>query len=1144
MPTSLASPGVSVSVTDESYYTPAEPGTTPLIVVATAENKPNGSSTGTAPGTIKANAGILYSITSQKDLVDTFGDPSFKTDSNNNPIHAGEQNEYGLQAAYSYLGVSNRAYVIRADLDLNQLDARADEPGSFPDNGTYWLDTQNTIYGIFEWNGAAATVKGGQMFTNKIPHIITDTTKVVNFEGSDFTPKASLGSIGDYAVVAVTTANELYFKNRYGAWVLVGSNAWQRSWPTIAGTKATFTFTPGFDIVINGIVVSSSAGTLQDLVFNINSANIYGGAITASIVNNKLELYNDGTYTTVGGDSTLGDSIVISAGSTGSLVSTDLAQSVLGIKVGTYYNPKLSISKHTDVPEYKKKYTYPRPTGSLWIKTTKPNMGARWRFYRFNGVTNIWEAIDTPIYQNSQTALYEMDKIGGGLSLPVGALYINSNFTEDYGLDETPLVANFKPMRRSAIGETVIKSLKITSNTMGFDTVNNQGIQMVFSIAESVIGSNIFGDYDNNGSYTYKTISFVTTGSTDDADMIAGAINAAGLKYVYAEVDSLNRVSIKHRNGGDFRLRNLLNDPLLKMGFTEYNFIDKSGTLNLYAAPIGDSQSDFVASLWEPLNYTANDNPPETISQDGTLWYSSIIDEVDIMINDGKRWVGYRTATSPYYATEEKDKTNPSGPIVSASIPEVQIDGTLLVTGDIWIDSSDTENYPTIYKYNAELENKQFKDRWILVDKTDQSTEDGILFDDARYNTSGENSNAPGSIPDLLESSFVDFDAPDPVLYPKGMLLWNLRRSGFNVKQFKYNYVSTIDDNIRYSESYPYKNESMEGYYPHRWVTASPNQLDGSGSFGRKAQRAVVVKALKAMVNSNQVIRDEEGVFFNLLACPGYPELIGEMINLNYDRGLTTFVVGDTPARLSNDATSLTAWGLNKRQSFEDNDDGAVTYDEYMGMFYPWGITSDNFGNNIVVPPSHMILRTIALSDQQSYQWFAPAGLRRGGITNAKSVGYVTDEGEFKVVSLNNGQRDALYDAKINPITSFTGAGLVNFGQKTRAKANSALDRINVARLVIYLRRQLGILAKPYIFEPNDKITRDELKAEVESLMLDLVSKRGLYDYMVVCDNTNNTPTRIDKNELWVDIAIEPVKAVEFIYIPLRLKNTGEIKSL
>ena len=186
----------------------------------------------------------------------------------------------------------------------------------------------------------------------------------------------------------------------------------------------------------------------------------------------------------------------------------------------------------------------------------------------------------------------------------------------------------------------------------------------------------------------------------------------------------------------------------------------------------------------------------------------------------------------------------------------------------------------------------------------------------------------------------------------------------------------------------------------------------------------------------------------------------------------------------------------------------------------------------------------MALSDQVSFPWFAPAGTRRGGITNASSAGYITSEGEFQSVALNEGQRDTLYSNAINPVTFLSGAGLVNFGQKTRAKNASALDRINVARLVIYLRSQFNKLAKPYIFEPNDKITRDQIKQAAESLCLELVGARALYDFLVVCDTSNNTPSRIDRNELYLDIAIEPVKAVEFIYIPLRLKNTGEIAGL
>jgi phage tail sheath protein FI len=101
-----------------------------------------------------------------------------------------------------------------------------------------------------------------------------------------------------------------------------------------------------------------------------------------------------------------------------------------------------------------------------------------------------------------------------------------------------------------------------------------------------------------------------------------------------------------------------------------------------------------------------------------------------------------------------------------------------------------------------------------------------------------------------------------------------------------------------------------------------------------------------------------------------------------------------------------------------------------------------------------------------------------------------------------------------------------------------------VARLVAYLRGQLETIAKQYLFEPNDQITRNEISNAITSLMVDLVAKRALYDYLVICDLTNNTPARIDRNELWVDIAIEPVKSIEFIYIPVRILNTGEIAAL
>ena len=436
-----------------------------------------------------------------------------------------------------------------------------------------------------------------------------------------------------------------------------------------------------------------------------------------------------------------------------------------------------------------------------------------------------------------------------------------------------------------------------------------------------------------------------------------------------------------------------------------------------------------------------------------------------------------------------------------------------------------------IYVYDSAL---SLGNRWVKQDVSDQSTPTGWLFADARWATAGNLATA-SSIVSLLSSNYLDPDAPDPALYPRGMRLWNSRRTGFNVKKYVSGYINLATTNPRQSSA------SMASYEPDRWVSQNSVAADGGPQYGRLSQRAQVVEAMKSLIDTNQAIRDNDTLGFNLMATPGYPELIQNMIGLNTDRGITAFVLGDTPFRLAPTGTALTAWGLNTNSALDNNDVGATSYDEYMAMYYPSGFTNDNTGNPIVVPASHMMLRTIINSDAKSYPWFAPAGVRRGGVDNATSVGYITEEGEFKSTALPQGLRDVLDDVKINPIATLTGVGVLAYGQRTRARTTSSLDRINVARLVCYLRKQLDVLARPFLFEPNDSQTRREIKLAAESLMLELVGQRALYDYVVVCDETNNTPARIDRSELYVDIAIEPVKAVEYIYIPLRLKNTGDI---
>ena len=135
-----------------------------------------------------------------------------------------------------------------------------------------------------------------------------------------------------------------------------------------------------------------------------------------------------------------------------------------------------------------------------------------------------------------------------------------------------------------------------------------------------------------------------------------------------------------------------------------------------------------------------------------------------------------------------------------------------------------------------------------------------------------------------------------------------------------------IRDSIRFS------NETVAGYYPDRWVTKSGNKPDGSGCFGRKAQRQVVIQQLQSEIDTNQSIREDQRGF-NVIATPGYTEAIANMINLNTDRNNTSFVVGDTPMRLKGTATDITNWANNSSGATDNSEEGLVSASDYLGVF-------------------------------------------------------------------------------------------------------------------------------------------------------------------------------------------------------------------
>lgn len=858
----LTSPGVSVSVVDESAYAGSGEGTVPFILIATAENKSTPDGASVAEGTTAENAGLLYRITSQRELLQTFGDPIFQNTGgivqNGNPI-----NEYGLLAAQSFLGISNSAYVMRADIDLSELEPTTIAPRSPAETGTYWIDTDESEFGLHRLIEDP----------NDPADVIWQPAEIdYVFIGSK---DDSVGTDGQLAVVIDEQAGSIvYYAKAAGTWTEIQS-------------------------LDNG---SDPAKLIASDVYPVNDAG--GNPLTTSDID----------------------------------------------------------------------YAY-------WIKTSSNNNG-----------------------------------INIAVKLKTASQFIDAN---------VPAVP--------------------------FDTDA--------ATTEAAAVQKLGGTVENGDHYIRVTARTSTTDAADDGELSAEL-------YAY--------------NNGSWSL-----------------------------------VTDFEAQESEPLG-----NIP-----DGVYWYDpeiglgpSGVASVDLLINNGTG--SWENVEIPGLAPGDQSGDQ-SGVELFTQTLDPQDDGVSTVDeGDIWLDTADLDSYPALYRFKA--------GRWVQIDTTDQTTPSGIIFGDARPDPTatiidsgaaeGVN-NGGGSAPNL------DIDVPDPDLYPAGMLLWNTRASSRNVKQREVNRLVYVDNGIE--------------YFQDRWVSVSGVNADGSLRSGEDAQRAVVVQKLAELLVSNEEIRSD-AISYNLIATPGYPEVIDEMVTLNVDRKETAFIVGDTPFDLRPNGTELQNWATNANNVPSNGQEGLITSDPYLGVYYPSGLATNTDGLEVVVPASHMVLRTIAFNDQVGYPWFAPAGLQRGRVSNAASVGYVDSEGEYVPVTLNEGLRDVLYQNNVNPITFIPGTGLVVYGQKTRNPISSALDRVNVARLINYIRKRADEIARPYLFEPNDKQTRDSVLDSFNRFFAELVTLRGVQDFLVVCDTSNNTPARIDRNELWVDIAIQPTKAVEFIYIPIRIRNTGE----
>jgi hypothetical protein len=275
-----------------------------------------------------------------------------------------------------------------------------------------------------------------------------------------------------------------------------------------------------------------------------------------------------------------------------------------------------------------------------------------------------------------------------------------------------------------------------------------------------------------------------------------------------------------------------------------------------------------------------------------------------------------------------------------------------------------------------------------------------------------------------------------------------------------------------------------------------------------------------AYVKAINAVSNPDDFDINLVSTPGVVrqhhsyvfDKVTDMVESRED----AFFIGDVV-----DHEALIADAVEQGNNVDSN---------YVGTYYPWVKTIDSRTNKLTsVPPSVLMPGIFAENDAVAAEWFAPAGLNRGGITGAVSV----------LNRLTHAERDELYEGKINPIASFPGEGIVAFGQKTLQDRSSALDRINVRRLLIKVKKYIASTSRYLVFEQNTSKTRSRFLNTVNPYLEGIQQRQGLYAFRVVMDESNNTPDVIDRNILAGAIYLQPTKTAEFIVIDFNILPTG-----
>jgi len=333
------------------------------------------------------------------------------------------------------------------------------------------------------------------------------------------------------------------------------------------------------------------------------------------------------------------------------------------------------------------------------------------------------------------------------------------------------------------------------------------------------------------------------------------------------------------------------------------------------------------------------------------------------------------------------------------------------------------------------------------------------------------------------------------------------------------NVINSESDYIRIAIDATLQNTNMSSFYTYDYQTLAGGQMNNSDT------------VLDANINEAYNLYDDpEVIDVNLFIDSGKSTTVQSNLISICESRLDSMAILDVPESIvvnnkNSEVTDMRTFRLGTHGTYNLNENSS-----YASLYGNWLNCYDNWNATYRwIPSSGHVAGIYANTDDVTDPWFAPAGLNRGILNNVRKLAFNPSQGE----------RDILYKNGINPIVSFAGQGKVVWGQKTMLDKSSAFNRVNVRRLFMILEKAVSTAAKYFLFEPNDAFTRLLLIDMIEPFLRDVKARRGIYDFLVVCDTTNNTAERIDRNELWCDIYIKPTRAAEYIVLNFIATKTG-----